>query len=470
MVRSSDLAIAFSRKSVAVILAAVALAYVLAVAFVFDIARFHDQKSLVHTKHMVRLLIEEKENWISRTVVDYADWGAAYRHLHQSLDVAWAYDQDNVGQSLLKDLNIEYAAVFDPADTEVYSVVGGELQKQPAVVGIGGAADLIARARALGPREAATGILAAGGEPVLAAASVISSGADPSVQLDGRTPSVLLFGDRITKAELARMQESLDLTLLRLVPTNSRSGEQDVFLSSSDGRAGFALEVAAPKPGRDMVRAILPSFTAVGAVFAALLLWLGRLGLRNATNAHQATVALQESHRSLQYTAFYDSLTGLPNRGMFMLRLQEALSLGTPFAVIFLDLDRFKPINDTHGHDAGDFVLREIGARLCKTVRPEDLCARLGGDEFVIITSHLDASSLHQLCKSLLRDVSVEISYDGRPLSVGVSIGIARSRPGEDRVEDVLRRADQALYHAKTGGRSQYHWFNDNPGSERVSA
>jgi diguanylate cyclase (GGDEF)-like protein len=469
MGRASDLAIAFSRSTVGIILAAVVMAYILAVAFILDIARFHDQKSLLQTRHMVHLLIVEKQNWVDRTVVDYADWGAAYRHLHESVDLAWAYDQDNVGQSVLNDLNIEYAAVFDPDGKEVYSVVDGELVKQPAISGIAGAADLVARARTLEPGTAATAILAADGKPVLAAASVISTGADPSVKLDGRNPSVLLFGDRITDAELAKVRESLDLDLLRLTPMTPGS-KQEAFLSASDGGADFALEVAAPMPGRDMVRAILPSFTVVAAIFAALLLWLGRLGLRNASLAQKAAVALQESHRSLQHTAFFDCLSGLPNRSMFTLRLEEALNLDKPITVIFLDLDRFKPINDTLGHEAGDFVLREIGRRLGAVVRPGDLCARLGGDEFVILTSDLEAASLHKLCKDILREVSAEILYDGNLLSVGVSIGIARSRPGEDRMEDVLRRADQALYNAKTAGRSRYHWFKDDLPSERASA
>lgn len=461
---ATDLAVAFSRKTVAMILAAVLVAYALAVAFLVDIARIHDEKALTQTTQFVRLLIQQERAAVERTVGDYADWGAAYEHLHKTVDRTWAYDQDNVGLNLLKDLGIEYAGVFDPHGNEVYSVIDGQLMTPPAIGRMSGVGDIVTRAQAMGTGGAASGLLIADGDPVFAAARVLSPGADPSVKDDGRGASVLLFADRLTESELAQIRASLGLPRLRLVEVDlRRTAARDVFLRASDGKTGFALDVTAPTPGREILRAIVPSFVAVGAAFAAFLLWLGRQGLRDAGVVHN-------THRTLKQTAHYDAITGLPNRALFTQRLQEVLSRSTPASVLFLDLDRFKPINDTFGHDAGDFVLREVGKRLQDTIRPGDLCARLGGDEFVILAFDQKETALHRLCKDIIRAISVEIPFHAHVLNVGVSIGIAETWPGQDSLDDVLRRADRALYDAKTSGRSRYRWSAETPPSERVSA
>ncbi|MCC7250492.1 diguanylate cyclase [Hyphomicrobium sp.] len=460
----TNLALAFSRKTVAVILAAVLLAYVLSILFLVGIARIQDQKSLAQTTQFVRLLLQEKESWIEKTVSDYADWGAAYKHLHNNVDVSWAYERRNVGANLLDDLSIEYAAVFDAAGREVYSIVDGQLMKEPAVGAIRGVKDLVDRARTMGAGNAANGILVAHGDPVFAAARVISTGADPSVVPDGAGVSVLLFGDRLTHGELEQLRKNLGLEQLQLVEADRDSAPSDGnVLRSSAGDAAFLIEVMAPRPGREMLHAIIPSFAVIAAMFGGMLWWLGRQGTRDA-------YMFQEHHRSLRKTAHFDAVTGLPNRNLFTQRLRDILSRpDTPVSVLFLDLDRFKPINDTFGHEAGDFVLAEIGRRLEATTKAGDFCARLGGDEFVIVTLERDESSLHRLCKTIIQEVSADITYDAHELIVGVSIGIALAQPN-DALEDVLRRADKALYDAKTSGRSRYRWYSEPKPPERALA
>lgn len=470
MTQTAQLAIAYSRMSVGVILAAVVTAYILAIAFVLDLARLQDEKSLAQTTDTVKLLILEKQERLKQTMGDYADWGAAYEHLHKTLDVAWAFDQGNVGPSLLDDLGIEYAGVFDPSGREAYTVVDGTLSPDHVLSNIAGVSELVGQARALHNDAVASGVLRSGGDAVLAAAKVISPGKDATVQEDGRPPTVLLFGDRLTAVELLRIRDSLNLERLKLVPAPITAPKQSLFLKTSDGNGGFLLDVSAPRPGRDMVRGLLPSFTAVGLVFGALLLWLGRQGLKHATSAKESAAALEESHRSLEQTALYDALTGLPNRRLFSRRLTEALGSPTPVTVLFLDLDRFKPINDSYGHEAGDYVLREVGRRLTSCVSGQAICARLGGDEFVILTNDLDEVAVHKTCRDILRAVSADIPYGGQLLHVGVSIGITQTRPGEDKIEDVLRRADYALYDAKKRGRSRFRWFNDTPQASVASA
>lgn len=137
-------------------------------------------------------------------------------------------------------------------------------------------------------------------------------------------------------------------------------------------------------------------------------------------------------------------------------------------AVLFLDLDRFKPINDTFGHEVGDPVLSEIGDRLRNCLAEQGLCARLGGDEFVAIVMNTNDAALHELCNRIIQAVSVVMTCQNHPTSVGVSIGITRVIPGKDTVETVLRRADHALYDAKAAGRSSYRWFEEHPASAQL--
>jgi len=471
-VPKTHLTIGFGRKTVELILAAVCLAYILAIVFVVDISRIQDRKALEQNERFVRLLIREKEEWLKRTAVDYADWGAAYRHLHKTVDVDWAYHQDNLGPSLVRNFNIEYAAVYGPDGSELYGLYQGDLARSPIDSMIPALDKIVSRARAMQPRDVASAILIAEGDAVLIAASIISPGEDTTTPLTEGPPSVLVFGDRIGEQELAQIRQSLGLDRLRLVEI-ARTGHSSipVFLKADEGAAGFMLDIAAPKPGTEVLHAIVPSVALVGSIIAVLLVLLARQGVREANTVHKAATELAESHKALEQKALFDPLTGLSNRYLFTQRLEEALKApDRSVSVLFIDLDRFKPINDTFGHEAGDFILREIGRRLKTLVKPGDLCARLGGDEFVVLTFDQDESSLHRLCRATIRSISEGMCYGDRILSVGVSIGIAQSTPGKDTLEDILRRADRALYNAKSSGRSRYCWSSEEPLPERASA
>jgi diguanylate cyclase (GGDEF)-like protein/PAS domain S-box-containing protein len=166
----------------------------------------------------------------------------------------------------------------------------------------------------------------------------------------------------------------------------------------------------------------------------------------------------------LEYQAYHDSLTRLPNRLAFFERLEDALSAaekqGTQLAVLFLDLDRFKLVNDSLGHEAGDRLLVEIAERLQHAVRPSDLVARLGGDEFTVLLDEMhemsDAARVADRILAALRD---PIQLGGRELVVTSSVGIAVS-DGSDHPGDIVRQADLAMYLAKEKGRSRWEFFD----------
>lgn len=165
--------------------------------------------------------------------------------------------------------------------------------------------------------------------------------------------------------------------------------------------------------------------------------------------------------------ALKDSLTGLANRPLFLDRLQQAMALAKRddhFALHYIDLDNFKPINDTHGHDAGDHVLKEVALRFKKVVRETDMVARLGGDEFVVIqTKAASQDAVEKLATRLLNAARQPIDYKGEKLSVGASIGICLSMSAIQDAEQIVKLADLALYESKRRGKNRFKVFGSGP-------
>ncbi len=179
--------------------------------------------------------------------------------------------------------------------------------------------------------------------------------------------------------------------------------------------------------------------------------------LRHAISAFD----MQQKLRVLAHT---DQLTGLLNRSLFMNRLEHGVKqckrYGTELSLIYLDLDHFKLINDTYGHDVGDLVLQKVSERLKECVREVDSIARLGGDEFVIMLPNTKSHDGHFVVQKILQNIPRPIQFEGNTLQVYPSLGLA-SFPGTAKdSRELLKQADEALYKAKKQGRSQYVKFN----------
>lgn len=171
----------------------------------------------------------------------------------------------------------------------------------------------------------------------------------------------------------------------------------------------------------------------------------------------------------IQQLAYYDSLTQLPNRSLFMDRLQQALNRSVRHqyfgAVLYLDLDRFKTINDSLGHSVGDILLQQLAVRLSECVRTEDTVARLGGDEFVVLFSDMAddrdkvVNEARMIAEKILLKLSAPYLVDEHELQVSPSIGIALYPEETNSVDDVLKHADTAMYRAKVAGREAIQFF-----------
>jgi diguanylate cyclase (GGDEF)-like protein/PAS domain S-box-containing protein len=177
---------------------------------------------------------------------------------------------------------------------------------------------------------------------------------------------------------------------------------------------------------------------------------------------HTDVSALKAVERQLTLLARFDSLTGLPNRRHFDEKLTEAIARsgrsGSPMALMYLDIDLFKAINDTLGHAAGDEILKQFGNRLKESVRATDMVARLAGDEFVIILESVHAADEAELvARKIVLAMSKDFEIESLPLQVTTSIGIAFCESGGLPVADWMSKADQALYLAKAAGRNTFH-------------
>jgi len=182
----------------------------------------------------------------------------------------------------------------------------------------------------------------------------------------------------------------------------------------------------------------------------------------------------KEAEERARHLAHYDELTGIPNRAMFNLRLSHALAQAKrsekPLAVLFIDLDRFKNINDTLGHEAGDLVLKTITARLLGCLRESDTVARLGGDEFVVlIEESIRPIDIAGIAEKILAAVAQPIRLEGQEFHVTASIGISTYPDDCEDLQGLMKYADISMYRAKEQGKNNYQFFSSQKNEHTVS-
>ena len=179
---------------------------------------------------------------------------------------------------------------------------------------------------------------------------------------------------------------------------------------------------------------------------------------------HDDITERKRAAAQIERMAHHDALTGLPNKGVFRERLAQAVQRtrgGEPLAVLYLDLDRFKAVNDTLGHPVGDELLRATAQRLCECLRQSDMVARLGGDEFAIIQADApQPAAANSLAERLVRVLGAPFEIDGHQIVIGASVGVAFSPEHGTDPDELLKKADLAMYDAKAAGRGAASFFN----------
>ncbi|MBU1639989.1 MAG: EAL domain-containing protein [Proteobacteria bacterium] len=237
--------------------------------------------------------------------------------------------------------------------------------------------------------------------------------------------------------------------------------------------------IKARKPFREGYRIVLPSGQQRHILNQGELLFDEKGEPEILLGAVQDVSQLKHAEEEIRILAFYDALTGLANRSLFLDRLNQEISKAKRhkqhFALLFLDLDQFKRVNDTYGHHIGDLLLKNVTASLQKCIRDTDtisrlanndsetIVARLGGDEFTVLLSDIDEpENAAVVAKRIINEIPVSYNIDGHDISITTSIGISIFPTDSSDAEELVKYADSAMYHAKDNGRNNYQFFRES--------
>lgn len=291
--------------------------------------------------------------------------------------------------------------------------------------------------------------------------------AGPTLHKLSRTPlEGVRFLDifEVYRPRTVASMEQLLQTEGRKIRLRLRSGMRTMLYGVllSDGRGGAVINLSFGIYVVDAVRDYALTSTDFAPTDLAIeMLYLVEAKSAAMESSRNLNTRLQGAKVEAEERAFTDTLTGLRNRRALEAVLDRLRRSGDVYALMHIDLDFFKQVNDTMGHAAGDMVLRHVARVLGDVTRKDDTAARVGGDEFVIIFANLaNPGRLGEIADRLIRRIEEPLSYEGKPCQVSASIGIAISHDGAADPTHLLERADEALYVSKRSGRAQYSFYD----------
>jgi diguanylate cyclase (GGDEF)-like protein len=439
--------------------------------FVYWSTARSDERALQRETHLVGRVIGQQVKTLGDQQAYYSGWDEAITALAEG-DLEWI--DSNLAFSLYSNVAFDRIYVLDPDARPLYAMyAGGKTGAERYAAGRAAVVPLVERLK---------GIDAAG---ALAAYDSGNSTRVPGVAeialIDGRPAYVgvtaIMSENRGEGMEQLPGQESFLVCIRYLASVMTAELTEQYFIenpsfaavaSSERDVANFALKDEAgqtvgwfswrpDRPGAMMLAETLPAMIGALAIAGVVLVLLLR-GLRRTTKA------LEQGKADAEYQASHDTLTGLANRAFFNRKLEDVTGAArdqSSIALLALDLDRFKQVNDTFGHEAGDQLLREVGRRLTPLVGEADTVARLGGDEFAIILQRVQtADEVEALSNRIIAEVSTPFLLAGRVAQIGVSIGMVIV-PAGPAPRDLFAKADLALYAAKAAGRNTFRIFDE---------
>ena len=301
-------------------------------------------------------------------------------------------------------------------------------------------------------------VLSIDGKPTIVAAMTIVP--NVNMQILTSTPYLLISFITIDEAFVGEIGQSLLLPDLALRPHDQLApGLVSRPLIADDGSEAGDLQWTPRRPGQILLTMILPlvaaALVAAGFAFAVMLRRLKR-----------TTVRLADSEAQARHEALHDALSGLQNRSSFLQRLEELLespdTMGQRVVAAYVDVDRFKDINDTMGHHAGDSLIKAVAERLQTHLQETDYLARFGGDEFAVLCTSFSPRAGEVLARRVTQAFNAPFPIDGQLTRVTASIGIAIAPKDGKTATDLMRNADIALYEAKNQGRNRTIQFSQD--------
>ena len=428
-------------------------------------ARHADVRERDYEQTLVGNGLRQRAKEIQTALNPYIIWDEAIINLDNRFDPTWA--AQNIGQSIGGALGNDVVFVLDADNRPIYGHLSGKDVPPTAYAPYGGrAVRLIEKVREIeaDPKTVAelravhrSRVTLIGDAPMLITVSLVRP--DLKARTRGARAPLLITGapvaDSVGKAfsdrfllHDARIEVIKDTEL-------ETSAAQRVIGKTADGRR-IVMRWTPRKPGEDLLRSASPILGV--AVLAAAI---GSVLLFRTTR--RAVKKLLLSEAEAKHLSLHDPLTGLANRTLFTDRLVHAHAQlrRKPglLAVMCIDLDRFKEVNDSYGHDAGDQLIREVARRLKTICRDTDTICRLGGDEFAIIQPDTTPTGAATLAQRVVEGLSGEVDLTIGRVELSCSVGVAVVSDADQGQAELLRQADVALYRAKEGGRGRYCFF-----------
>ncbi len=460
------------RSAVAPIVLIIVFAVVCVIVAVQWSAYRADDVALHQERQLFAQAIAQRRAEILRDVESIVASDNAVSRLWNGFDWSWVHNR--VGLRLKNYFEQNHVFVVDPFDRFAYGIAGrrsvGAAWFGPALGDLAPIIDAMrGRPSVLKPEDVALGradetgspgrparasrVQMFMGRPAIVAAVAVGAG-NSQARLPDQPPPIVVTVAYLRDRFLASVSRRLELPHLRMVGLTTPVGADNTYeLYDETGRPMARFAWTPKRPGAEIMRNVMPFLGIALLAFALLTLLVLRFMRRT-----EATIAAGEDQ--LRHLALHDALSGLPNRTFFGERLAELMEevrhTGHMAAVLSIDLDRFKEVNDTLGHLIGDALIRAVGQRLARLLRGTDLVARLGGDEFAVITPDVgELGDLQTLAERIINALRAPYAIMGHTLAIGASIGITSITRDTGAVADVMRRADVALYRAKNEGRNR---------------
>lgn len=448
-----------------------ALLAVMALLVVLPLIALHvDAQSVPYESDVARAQLEQSIRRLALRTEEGAIDDTVLHHADPQLDQAWF--QKNMTSPRVADVESQIVYTFDTDDHVVFArergipITGARQQDfaralRPIVASLRRRERGSERARRdpqpgfTPPVIAAAATILVGGRVFDVQALLVSSKSGTVAQRAAHAPVLMLVTD-IEQCLLPPLRDHLKLRDVAIVRQRPSPDQGAISLVGIDGTPTAYLVWTPRQPGMELLRRALPPILIVVAMLIAAVVFAYRRGTRNA-------VALAASEARSYHLAFYDQLTDLANRRSFNERLETLLARsahdGLLLALLLIDLDRFKFVNDTFGHQSGDELIQEIARRLSASVGSDDLCARLGGDEFVILSADCDPGKAAKLATRVLALLKMPVELSTAIVETTGSIGIAMHMGGHGDAGDLVRKADLALYRVKDNGRDDFCFF-----------
>lgn len=415
-----------------------------------------DQSASKRQEGLLNLVVAKLETSVAHNQESVTVWDDAVQRVQQE-DIEWM--ESNLGEWMHTYFQHDAALVLTAKSDLLYEFIAAPQSSPSATDIVAVAKPMIERLRQrlkAGETSDSSTILSIGEDDLLdirGRAAIVS--AKPIVSDSGEIEQepgmqhvhvAVRYLDGILLQQLEA--DYLFNTLAFVRTPAAEGGHSSVALRSSSGETIGYFQWQPFSPGSSVIRAVYPVILLVGlSVFTVMSFLCQGIWRRSRS--------LAASQSELRHLAMHDPLTGLVNRARFNRVLEERLASeasGKASAVLFVDLDHFKAVNDTYGHPVGDALIKEVALRLLE-VAPSALVCRLGGDEFTLLCDIEDQPAIEQLAEQIVARLRMPFLIDGRHITVGASVGIAISSPGLDAT-DITRHADIALYHAKAAGRN----------------